>query len=29
MIGPSSVATPAVAPHNAIAFPRRSAGKIR
>jgi hypothetical protein len=29
MIGPSSVATPAVAPHRAIALPRRSAGKIR
>ena len=28
-IGPTSVATPAVAPHSAIAWPRRSAGKIR
>ena len=28
-IGPTSVATPAVAPHSAIASPRRSAGKIR
>ncbi len=28
-IGPISVATPAVAPHSAIAWPRRSAGKIR
>ncbi len=28
-IGPTSVATPAVAPHSAIARPRRSAGKIR
>ena len=28
-IGPTSVATPAVAPHRAIACPRRSAGKIR
>ena len=28
-IGPTSVATPAVAPHRAIAWPRRSAGKIR
>ncbi len=28
-IGPTSVATPAVAPHSAIALPRRSAGKIR
>ena len=27
--GPTSVATPAVAPHSAIAEPRRSAGKIR
>ena len=29
MIGPIRVATPAVAPHSAIAWPRRSAGKIR
>ncbi len=28
-IGPTSVATPAVAPHTLIATPRRSAGKIR
>ena len=28
-IGPTRVATPAVAPHSAIARPRRSAGKIR
>ena len=28
-IGPTSVATPAVAPHSAIAWPRRSDGKIR
>ena len=28
-IGPTRVATPAVAPHSAIAWPRRSAGKIR
>ena len=28
-IGPTSMATPAVAPHSAIARPRRSAGKIR
>ena len=27
--GPTRVATPAVAPHSAIAWPRRSAGKIR
>ena len=27
--GPTSVATPAVAPHTLIATPRRSAGKIR
>ena len=28
-IGPTSVATPAVAPHSAIAWPRRSEGKMR
>ncbi len=28
-IGPTRVATPAVAPHSAIAAPRRAAGKIR
>ena len=28
-IGPTSVATPAVAPHSAIALPRRAAGKMR
>ena len=28
-IGPTSVATPAVAPHSAIARPRRCAGKMR
>ena len=28
-IGPTRVATPAVAPHSAIAWPRRSDGKIR
>ncbi len=28
-IGPTNVATPAVAPHRAIALPRRCAGKIR
>ena len=28
-IGPTRVATPAVAPHSDIAAPRRSAGKIR
>ena len=28
-IGPTSVATPAVAPHRAIAEPRRSTGKMR
>ena len=28
-IGPTSIAMPAVAPHSAIALPRRACGKIR